>query len=38
MIADYNQRVERYNTACTKQPMLSFDIVAAKENLSCPNP
>ena len=38
MIADYNQRVERYNATCTKQPMLSFDIVTAKENLSCPNP
>jgi len=38
MIVDYNQRAERYNAACTKQPMLSFDIAAAKENLSCPNP
>jgi len=38
MITDYNQRVERYNATCTKQPMLSFDIVTAKENLSCPNP
>jgi Skp family chaperone for outer membrane proteins len=38
MITDYNQRVERYNVACTKVPMLSFDVVAAKENLSCPNP
>src|SRR5262249_36622311 len=38
MIADFNQRVERYNAACTKQTMLSFDVQAAKENLSCPNP
>jgi Skp family chaperone for outer membrane proteins len=38
MARDYNQRAERYNAACTKQPMLSFDVVAAKENLSCPNP
>ena len=35
---DYNQRAERYNASCTKQPMLSFDIAAAKENLSCPAP
>lgn len=38
MARDYNERAERYNAACTKQPMLSFDVVAAKENLSCPNP
>ena len=35
---DYNQRAERYNATCTKLPMLSFDVAAAKENLSCPNP
>jgi hypothetical protein len=35
---DYNQRAERYNATCTKLPMLSFDIAAAKENLSCPTP
>ena len=35
---DYNQRAERYNASCTKLPMLSFDIAAAKENLSCPAP
>jgi hypothetical protein len=35
---DYNQRAERYNATCTKMPMLSFDIAAAKENLSCPAP
>jgi uncharacterized protein with von Willebrand factor type A (vWA) domain len=38
MARDYNQRAERYNATCTKMPMLSFDVVAAKENLSCPNP
>ena len=35
---DYNERAERYNATCTKLPMLSFDVAAAKENLSCPNP
>ena len=35
---DYNQRAERYNASCTALPMLSFDVAAAKENLSCPNP
>ncbi len=38
LTSDYNQRVERYNAACIKLPMLSFDVVAAKENLACPNP
>jgi Skp family chaperone for outer membrane proteins len=33
---DYNQRAEQYNATCTKLPMLSFDVAAAKENLSCP--
>jgi hypothetical protein len=35
---DYNQRAERYNASCTKLPMLSFDVAAAKENMSCPAP
>jgi hypothetical protein len=38
MARDYNQRADRYNAACTKLPMLSFDVVAAKENMSCPAP
>ena len=38
LVGDYNQRVERYNGACTKLPMLSFDVAAAKENLACPAP
>jgi hypothetical protein len=38
MARDYNQRADRYNATCTKLPMLSFDVVAAKENLSCPAP
>jgi Skp family chaperone for outer membrane proteins len=38
MARDYNQRADRYNGTCTKLPMLSFDVAAAKENLSCPNP
>jgi Skp family chaperone for outer membrane proteins len=33
---DYNPRAEQYNATCTKLPMLSFDVAAAKENLSCP--
>jgi multidrug efflux pump subunit AcrA (membrane-fusion protein) len=36
MARDYNERAERYNATCTTLPMLSFDVVAAKENLSCP--
>ncbi len=38
LLGDYNQRVERYNATCTTLPMLSFDVTAAKENLSCPTP
>ena len=38
MARDYNQRADRYNSSCTKLPMLSFDVAAAKENLSCPAP
>ena len=38
MARDYNERADRYNATCTKLPMLSFDVVAAKENLSCPAP
>lgn len=38
VVRDYNQRAERYNAACTKLPMLSLDVVAAKENLACPTP
>jgi hypothetical protein len=38
LASDYNQRAERYNASCTSLPMLSFDVAAAKENLSCPNP
>jgi Skp family chaperone for outer membrane proteins len=38
LATDYNQRAQRYNASCTTLPMLSFDVAAAKEGLSCPAP
>ncbi len=38
LVRDFNERAERHNASCTNLPMLSFDVTAAKENLSCPAP
>jgi hypothetical protein len=38
LLTEHNQRVEKYNATCTEQPMLTFNVTAAKENLVCPAP